>query len=156
MKHPLYALFMLAVAIAVGFLSACSTAQQQSADQVLAKLQVDVKGGFQIFQAAEPGVQIFIAADPVVNTAVTVINAFCSANSVVTATTLQAFVNSAIPAAESAVNSSTVIPQANKPEVVGILSALGAAVSTALLVYNNAIQTATPTAAASAPVAASQ
>jgi hypothetical protein len=146
-------IFCIAVIMCLMLIAGCSTAQQQTAAQVLTKLQVDVKGGCQVFQAAEPGVQIFIAADPAVNTAVTAINGFCSANSVVTATSLQAFVSSAIPAAESAVNSSTLIPQQNKGEVVGILSALGAAISTALLVYNNAVVTAPS--GASAPVAAS-
>ena len=142
----------LVASIALG---ACSTAQQQNAQQVLAKLQTDVTGACTVFTATEPSVQIFIAADPTVNTVITGVNLFCTANSTINVASVSTLVSSGIPAAITAVNSSTVIAAAQKPEIIAALTALNIALSTALVVYNQNAPAAVPT-AASAPVAASQ
>jgi hypothetical protein len=136
-------------------LGACSTAQQQNAQQVLAKLQMDVTGACTVFQATEPSVQIFIAADQTVNAVVTGVNLFCTANSTINVASANTLVSTSIPAAITAVNASTVIPAAQKPVIIGALTALNIALSTALVVYNQNAPAVVPTAPASAPVAAS-
>jgi hypothetical protein len=152
MKKILAAFAAGVVAFALG---ACSTAQQQNAQQVLAKLQTDVVGACTVFQATEPSVQIFIATDPTANAVVTGVNLACTASSTINVTSISALVSTSIPAAIVAVNASTVIPAAQKPAIIGALTALNVALSTALVVYNQNAPAVVPTSPASAPVAAS-
>lgn len=143
---------VLAGVVALAFTAGCSTAQQATAQQIAAKLQVDVAGACTVFQATEPGVQIFIAADPTVNQVVTGVNLVCVANSSINVASISALVSTSIPAAITAVNNSTVIPAAQKPAIVGALTALNIALSTALVVYNQSQPAAVPT-TASTPAA---
>lgn len=138
--------------VATIVLGACSSAQQQTAQQVAAKLQADVTGACTVFTATEPGLQVFLAADPTVNTVVTGVNLFCAANASINVASLNTLVSTSIPAAIAAVNASTVIPAAQKPVIVGVLTALNLALSTALVVYDQTQPVAVPT-AASAPSA---
>jgi hypothetical protein len=139
---------------ALAALAGCSTAQQATAQQVLAKLQTDVQGGCQVFQATEPSVAIFIAADPTANAVITGVNLACTANAAINVASVNTLVSTGIPAAITAVNNSTVIPAAQKPVIIGALTALNVALSTALVVYNQnqaAVVPTAPTAPAAAP-----
>jgi hypothetical protein len=146
---------VLASVVALALSAGCSTAQQASAQQVLAKLQSDVQGGCTVFQATEPSVAIFIAADPTANAVITGVNLACTANAAINVASVSTLVSTSIPAAIAAVNASTVIPADQKPVVIGALTALNIALSTALVVYNQSQPVVVPTSPASAPVAAS-
>jgi hypothetical protein len=146
---------VLAGVVALALSAGCSTAQQANAQQVLAKLQSDVQGGCTVFQATEPSVAIFIAADPTANAVITGVNLACTANAAINVASVSTLVSTSIPAAIAAVNASTVIPADQKPVIIGALTALNIALSTALVVYNQSQPVAVPTSPASAPVAAS-
>ena len=148
-------LCLAAALVASIALGACSTAQQQNAQQVMAKLQTDVVGACTVFQATEPSVQIFIAADATANAVVTGVNLACTASSAINVTSISTLVSTGIPAAINAVNASTVIPANQKPVIIASLTALNVALSTALVVYNQNAPAVVPTSPASAPVAAS-
>lgn len=136
---------VLAGIIALALSAGCSTAQQATAQQVLAKLQMDVQGGCTVFQSIEPSVAIFIAADPTANAVITGVNLACTANAAINVASVSTLVNTSIPAAIAVVNTSTVIPVAQKPVIIGALTALNIALSTALVVYDQAQPVVVPT-----------
>lgn len=143
----------IACIIAVAALSACSTAQQQSASADLAKLQAVVANGCLVVQ---PTLVAVAAIDPVVSAAATANGLFCAAAGSITVTSVQSLVSSGIPAIEKAVTASTLVPADQKPLVMAGLGLFQLTASNALSVYGQASVAAPPTAAASAPVASSQ
>ena len=130
-------------------LAACSSAQQITAQQAMARLQTDVSNGCLIVQPTLVSVQTL---DPDLAPFVVANGAFCAANSTINVTSIQAMVNTSIPAAEALVNSSPLIPTDKKPVVVGALTAFQIALSTALVIYS---QSAPPAVAAPVTPAAS-
>ncbi|MEK6420040.1 MAG: hypothetical protein V4801_10565 [Burkholderia gladioli] len=148
--------------LAVASLAGCSTAAQQSAAGALTALQTAVKNGCMVVQ---PTLVAVAAIDPVVSAAATANGLFCTAATSITVTSAQALVGSGIPAIETAVTASTLIPDSQKPIAVAALGVLQLGVTQALAVYSQATTTTTATvpaaasdavSAASAPVAASQ
>lgn len=121
------------IIIGAFLLAACSTAQQQNAQQVLAKLQMDVSNGCLIVQPTLASLQLI---DPAVAAVATANGIFCAANSAVNVASITTIVNTGIPATEAAVQASTLIPANQKPIIVGALTAFQIALSTALVVFN--------------------
>lgn len=126
-------------------LGACSTAQQQTAQQDAAKAQQIVANGCLIVQPTLTSVQLI---DPAIAPFVVANGAFCAAVSAVNVASLSAMVNTSIPQAESLVQSSTLIPAAQKPTIIGALTAFQVALSSAMIVFNQ-VQPAVAASAAS-------
>lgn len=133
---------LLCVALLLG---ACSTAQQQTAQQDATKVQQIVSNGCLIVQPTLTSVQVI---DPALAPFVVANGAFCAAVTAVNVTSIQQMVNTSIPQAISLVQSSTLIPTAQKPTVIGALTAFQVALSSAMIVLNQAAP-AVPASAAS-------
>ncbi|WP_186153466.1 hypothetical protein [Burkholderia gladioli] len=147
-------------ALAVAILAGCSTAAQPSAAGTLVTLQTAVKNGCTVVQ---PTLMAVAAIDPVVSTAATANGLFCTAATSITVTSAQALIRTSIPALESAVLASKLIPDSQKPIAIAALGVLQLSVTQALAVYGQAAATSTAPVAASdaasaaaAPSAASQ
>ncbi|QGZ56771.1 hypothetical protein [Paraburkholderia acidiphila] len=172
-KLMLLAAGVLALALSV---AGCSTAQQQSAAQVAAKLKTDALNACGVVQPTLLSLQAL--ANPAPGAAATlltgqavVINALVSTNAQVCASVgnvdpanVIALVNTSIPAAIQVVNAIPTLDPATKAAATGALLVFQTALSTALAIYNQNAATASSTAtastaatstAASAPAAAS-
>lgn len=142
-------MLLLAAGIALSvFLGACSTAQQATASQDLAKLQTTIVNGCMVVQ---PALVAVAAIDPAVQVAATANGLVCTAASSITVTSAQSLVSTGIPAIEQAVQASTLIPANQKPLVLAAIGVFQLTVTNALAVYGQAAVTAP----ASAPAAAS-
>lgn len=120
------------IAIAVLGLGACTTAQLQTAQGDLSRLQTAVKNGCMIVQP----VLISVAAlDPKLLAVSTANGLFCAAASSVTVTSVQTAISTGIPAITEALNSSTLIPPDKKPILAGTLGAFQLLLANALAVY---------------------
>ncbi|UVT04564.1 hypothetical protein [Burkholderia glumae] len=146
--------------LAVASLAGCSTASQQSAVGALATLQTAVKNGCTVVQ---PTLVAVAAIDPAVSAAAAANGLFCTAATSITVTSAQALIGTGIPAIETAVLASKLIPNNQKPIAIAALGVLQISVTQALAVYGQAAMTTTAPAAASdaasaaaAPAAASQ
>jgi len=129
-------IILSAVALVLG---ACSTAQQQTAQQDAAKAQQIVANGCLIVQPTLQSVQVI---DPALAPFVVANGAFCAAVSAVNVSSINTMVGTSIPQAEALVNSSTLIPAAQKPIIIGALTAFQVALSSAMIVFNQAQSTA--------------
>jgi hypothetical protein len=138
---------LLIVGALVSALAACSTAQQQTAQGDLAKLQTTVVNGCMVVQ---PVLVSIAALDPTVGAASVANGLFCAAASSITVTSVQSAISTGIPAISTAVDASTLIPADKKPIVAGALGVFQLLLTNALAVYGAPVST------ASAPVAASQ
>ncbi|CAM2142743.1 Lipoprotein [Pararobbsia alpina] len=138
----------LSAALAIG-LAACSTTQQQTASQALAKLQTDIVNGCMVVQ---PTLIAVAAIDPTVQVAATANGLVCTAAASITPTSVQTLLSTGIPAIEQAVTQSTLIPANQKPLVTAALGVFQLTATNALAIYG---QAAASTAAASGPAAAS-
>lgn len=134
---------LLCVALLLG---ACTTAQQQTAQADAAKAQQVIANGCLIVQPTLTSIQVI---DPALAPFVVANGAFCAAVTAVNVTSIQQMVNTSIPQAISLVQSSTLIPAAQKPVIVGALTAFQVALSSAMIVLNQAPAVATPASAAS-------
>lgn len=128
-------------------LAACSTAQQQTAQQQLAKAQQLMVEGCTIVQPTLISVQTM---DPAMAPFVLANGAFCAAQNTINVASIQGMVSTSIPAAINLVSSSTLIPPAQKPAIVGGLTAFQIALSGAMIVIEQNMPAPAP---ASAPVA---
>lgn len=146
-------MLLIAAGLVLSALSACSTTQQATAQQDLAKLQTAVVNGCMVVQ---PTLMSVAALDPKVAAAATANGLFCTAASSVSATSVQSFLATGAPAIEQAVNASTFIPADEKPIIVAALGVFQMTLTNALAIYQQAQPTASVPAAASAPIAASQ
>lgn len=146
MKKLFFALPLLALAF---FLGACSTAQQQTAQQAAAKAQALLTQGCSVVQPTLASVQLI---DPAVAPFVVANVAFCAAVATVNVTSIQAMINTSIPQAEQLIQNSSLIPADQKPIVIGALTAFQVLLGQIMLVLQNA-QPADTTAPASAAVA---
>ena len=131
--------------------AACTTAQQQTAQQNIAKAQQIIVEGCSIVQPTLASVQVL---DPAIAPFVVANGAFCAAQATINVASIQTMVGTSIPAAIALVNSSTLIPANNKPGVIGGLTAFQIALSSALIVMQQNAP-ATVTTPASAPIGAS-
>jgi hypothetical protein len=120
---------IIATAIA---LSACTSAQLQTAQGNLAKLQTAVVNGCMVVQ---PVLVSVAALDPTLAAAATANGLFCAGASSVSVTSVQTAISTGIPAISAAVNSSTVIPADKKPLIAGALGAFQLLLTNALEVY---------------------
>jgi len=136
-------LFVAAITAIV--LAACSSAQLQTAQGDLAKLQTQVTDGCMVVQ---PVLMSVAALDPTFAAAATANGLFCSAASSVTVTSVQTAISTGIPAITTALNASTLIPANQKPVISGALGAFQLLLTNALQVYG-AAAAATPASAAS-------
>jgi len=137
-------ILILGLALALG---ACSTAQQQTAQQDAAKAQQIIANGCLIVQPTLESVQVI---DPALTPFVVANGAFCDAVSNVNVTSLSTMVGTSIPQAEKLVQSSALIPADQKPIIIGSLTAFQVALSSALVVFNQAPVTPVAPAPASA------
>ncbi|CAB3783384.1 hypothetical protein LMG28688_01636 [Paraburkholderia caffeinitolerans] len=149
-------LMLLAAGIVASiFFAACSTSQQQSAADALAKLQTAVVNGCMVVQ---PTLQSVAALDPTIAVAATANGLFCAAAASVTVTSVQSLIATGIPAMEKAVNASMLIPANQKPIAMAALGVFQLTVTNALAIYGQATVIGTPASsvpAASAPAPAS-
>ena len=129
-------------------LAACTTAQQQTAQQNLAKAQQLIVQGCSIVQPTLVSVQTM---DPAIAPFVLANGAFCAAQNAIDVKSIQTMVQTSIPAAIGLVQNSTLIPAEQKPVVVGGMTAFQIALSAAMVV----IEQNTPAPAATAPAPAS-
>lgn len=161
-------LMLLAAGIVASIaIAACSTAQQQSAAQVAAKLKADAANACAVVQPTLLSLQALAnpapgAAATLLTGQATVINALvatnvqvCAAAGNIDPTNIVALVNTAIPAAIQVVNAIPTLDPATKAAATGGLLVFQTALSTAIAVYNQNATAAVPT-GASAPTAASQ
>jgi len=138
----------LLIAVCLG---ACSTAQQQTATQLLTKLQADVVAGCQVIQ---PTLQSVAALDPSITAVATANGLFCTTASSVTVTSVQSLLATGIPAVDAAINASTLIPAANKPLLIAAIGIGKLTIQNALAAFNQASATTSAPVPASAPAAA--
>lgn len=145
---------LLALFAGLCFLGACSTAQQVSATQAAAKAQKILADGCLIVQPTLMSVQ---AIDPAIAPFVVANGAFCAGVGTVSVASIQSMVSTAIPAAEQLITSSTLIPEGNKPVIIGALTAFQVALSSAMLVLDQTAPApvAVPTTPAATPGGAS-
>lgn len=115
----------------LALLAACSTAQQQNAQQQLVKAQQLIVQGCTIVQPTLVSVQTM---DPAIAPFVLANGAFCAAQNAINVASIQTMVSTSIPAAIALVNSSTLIPSAQKTPVIGGLTAFQIALSGAMIV----------------------
>lgn len=127
-------------------LGACSTAQQQTAQADAAKAQQVIANGCLIVQPTLMSVQTL---DPALAPFAVANGAFCAAVSAVNVASIQTMVQTSIPQAMQLVQSSTLVPGEQKPIIVGALTAFQVALSSAMIVLNQAPAVATPASAAS-------
>lgn len=153
MRHTEWAAALVGLAMVVGLMAGCSTAQQATASADLMKVQTAIADGCAVVQ---PTLISVAALDPAVGAAATANGLVCTAASAMTVTSAQSLISTGIPAIEAAVNASTMIPANQKPIIMAALGVFQLTVQNALTVYNNAAAAQAPAAAASAPVAASQ
>ncbi|QGA37975.1 hypothetical protein GAS19_10275 [Burkholderia glumae] len=137
--------------LAVASLAGCSTASQQSAAGALATLQTAVKNGCTVVQ---PTLVAVAAIDPAVSAAAAANGLFCTAATSITVTSAQALIGTGIPAIETAVLASKLIPDNQKPIAIAALGVLQLSVTQALSVYGQA--SATTAAATASPASASE
>ena len=129
-------------------LGACTTAQQQTAQADAAKVQQIIANGCLIVQPTLTSVQVL---DPALAPFVVANGAFCAAVSAVNVASLSTMIGTGIPQAEALVNASVLIPADQKPIIIGALTAFQVALSSAMIVFNQAqpAATAAPASAAS-------
>ena len=136
---------LLAV-LCIAALAACSTGQQQTAQQQLAKAQQLIVEGCTIVQPTLVSVQTM---DPAIAPFVLANGAFCAAQSAINVASIQAMVSTSIPAAINLVSSRTLIPAPQKPAVIGGLTAFQIALSGAMIVIEQNMPAPTPATPAS-------
>jgi uncharacterized membrane protein YtjA (UPF0391 family) len=137
---------VIAACLAVGF-GGCSTAQQASASAKLAQLQTTVVNGCMVVQ---PTLTAVAALDPQISAAATANGLFCATASAISVTSIQTMLQTGIPAIDSAITQSTLIPAADKPLYVAAIGIFELTLTNALAVFNAGATTATPASAASA------
>ena len=133
-------------------LGACSTAQQQTAQQDAAKVQQIIANGCMIVQPTLASVQLI---DPALAPFVVANGAFCAAANAVNVTSISTMVGTSIPQAEALVNASVLIPADKKPIIIGAMTAFQVALSSALVVLNQAPIATLPASGAAVPLGAS-
>jgi hypothetical protein len=127
---------LLAAGIAASIAFAgCTTAQQANVQSALAKLQTQVNDGCMVVQP----VLISVAAlDPTFAAAAAANGLFCQAALTLNAATVQTAISTGIPAINSALAASTLIPVDKKPLIAGALGAFQLLLTNALQVYGQA------------------
>jgi hypothetical protein len=128
--------------LALAALAACTTAQLNTAQGNIAKLQTTVANGCMVVQ---PVLVSVAGLDPSWAAAATANGLFCAAASSITVASVQSTISTGIPAISNALNASTQIPADKKPLIAGAIGAFGLLLTQALEVYGPV-----------APVAASQ
>jgi hypothetical protein len=114
----------------------CSTAQQTSAVNALAKLQTEVQSGCAVVQ---PTLVAVAALDPVVATAATANGLFCASAGAITITSVQSLIGTGIPSIQQAVTASTFIPANQKPLIAAALGIFQLTITNAFAAYGNAL-----------------
>ena len=134
-------------------LGACTTAQQQTAQQDAAKAKQIISNGCLIVQPTLTSVQVL---DPALAPFVVANGAFCAAVNAVNVTSISTMVGTSIPQAEALVNASVLIPADKKPLIIGALTAFQVALSSAMVVLNQQAPIAIlPASGAAVPLGAS-
>jgi hypothetical protein len=128
----------LALAIVVFSMSlfGCTTAEQASAVDALAKLQTAVANGCMVIQ---PTLTAAAALDPVLATSATANGLFCTAASGVSVASVQSLIGTGIPQIEQAVMASTLVPDDKKPLIVAALGIFQLTVTNAFAVYGQTV-----------------
>lgn len=121
--------FLILSVLALG---ACSSAQLADTQQNLAKLRTIIANGCAVVQ---PVLLTVAPLDPTVAAATAANGLFCKGVESIDASSVQAAVNTSIPALSSALNGSDKIPADKKPLVVGALAAFQMLLINALAVY---------------------
>lgn len=114
----------------------CTSAEQQTAVDALAKLQTTVSSGCLVVQ---PTLQAVALLDPALAAAATANGLFCTAASAVSVASVQSLIGTGIPQIEQAVMASTLVPADKKPIIVAALGIFQLTVTNAFAAYGQTV-----------------